>query len=129
MPVWQVALVLNLTLAVGLGLGYAAWVRRVEGLVRVFDAGRLEETVATALLRRHDGTIGGVFCLDILTGETLVIVARAVIMATDCNDCVNPNTTPCSSRRVAFVIRLVSAGLTKLPSDDTAVDTNSIGTE
>src|SRR2546427_3752814 len=28
MPVWQVALVLNLTFAVGLGLGYAGWGRR-----------------------------------------------------------------------------------------------------
>jgi Copper binding periplasmic protein CusF len=42
MPVWQVALVLNLTLAVGLGLGYAAWGRRVEALDREFDAGRAQ---------------------------------------------------------------------------------------
>ena len=29
-PVWQVALVLNLTFAVGLGLGYAGWGRLAE---------------------------------------------------------------------------------------------------
>jgi Copper binding periplasmic protein CusF len=40
MQVWQVALVLNLTLAVGLGLGYAGWGRRVEALGREFDAAR-----------------------------------------------------------------------------------------
>jgi Cu/Ag efflux protein CusF len=34
MPVWQVVLVINLTLAVGLGLGYAGWGRRAEGLER-----------------------------------------------------------------------------------------------
>ena len=38
MPVWQVALVLNLTFAVGLGLGYAGWGRRAEALDREFDA-------------------------------------------------------------------------------------------
>jgi len=42
MPVWQVALVLNLTLAVCLGLGYAAWGRRVEALDREFDAARAQ---------------------------------------------------------------------------------------
>src|SRR2546427_12149692 len=42
MPVWQVALVLNLTLAVGLGLGYAGWGRRVEALDREFDAARAQ---------------------------------------------------------------------------------------
>ena len=42
MPVWQVALVLNLTFVVGLGLGYAAWGRRVEALDREFDAARAQ---------------------------------------------------------------------------------------
>jgi len=42
MPVWQVALVLNLTLAVGLGLGYAGWGRRAEALDREFDAVRAQ---------------------------------------------------------------------------------------
>src|SRR3982750_3840641 len=36
---------------------------------------RLEETVVTALLRKPDGTVGGVFCLNINTGETVVVVA------------------------------------------------------
>ena len=42
MPVWQVALVLNLTFAVGLGLGYAGWGRRVAALDREFDAARAQ---------------------------------------------------------------------------------------
>ena len=42
MPVWQVALVLNLTFAVGLGLGYAGWGRRAEALGREFDAARAQ---------------------------------------------------------------------------------------
>jgi len=40
MPVWQVVLVLNLTFAVGLGLGYAGWGRRAEALDREFEAAR-----------------------------------------------------------------------------------------
>jgi hypothetical protein len=42
MPVWQVALVLNLTFAVGLGLGYAGWGRRAGALEREFDAARAQ---------------------------------------------------------------------------------------
>ena len=42
MAVWQVALVLNLTLAVGLGVGYAGWGRRVEALDREFEAARAQ---------------------------------------------------------------------------------------
>jgi hypothetical protein len=42
MPIWQVALLLNLTLAVGLGLGYAGWGRRAEALDREFDAARAQ---------------------------------------------------------------------------------------
>lgn len=41
MPVWQVMLVVNLTLAVGLGLGYAGWGRRAEGLEQELDAVRV----------------------------------------------------------------------------------------
>jgi hypothetical protein len=40
MPVWQVALILNLVFAVGLGLGYAGWGRRVAALDRDVDAAR-----------------------------------------------------------------------------------------
>ena len=42
MAVWQVALVLNLTLAVGLALGYAAWGRRAEALDREFGDARVQ---------------------------------------------------------------------------------------
>jgi len=40
MPVWQVVLALNLTLAVGLGLGYAGWGRRATALERELDMAR-----------------------------------------------------------------------------------------
>jgi len=42
MPVWQVALALNLTLAVALGLGYAGWGRRAETLDRELDGARAQ---------------------------------------------------------------------------------------
>jgi len=42
MPVWQVVLVLNVTFAVALGLGYAGWGRRAEALDREFDAARAQ---------------------------------------------------------------------------------------
>ena len=42
MPVWQVALLLNLTFAVGLGLGYAGWGRRAEALDREYEAARAQ---------------------------------------------------------------------------------------
>ena len=42
MAVWKVALVLNLTLAVGLGLGYASWGRRTEALDRELNAVRAQ---------------------------------------------------------------------------------------
>lgn len=40
MPLWQVVVVLNLTFAVGLGLGYAGWGRRVDALEREVNADR-----------------------------------------------------------------------------------------
>ena len=42
MAVWKVALFLNLTLAVGLGLGYASWGRRTEALDRELNAVRAQ---------------------------------------------------------------------------------------
>jgi hypothetical protein len=39
---WQVALVLNLTLAVGVGLGYAGWGRKAEALDRELGAARIQ---------------------------------------------------------------------------------------
>ena len=38
MPVWQVAVMLNLAFAVGLGLGYASWGRQAEAVHRDLDA-------------------------------------------------------------------------------------------
>jgi hypothetical protein len=40
MPVWHVALLLNLTLAVGLGLGYVGWGRRADALDRDLERAR-----------------------------------------------------------------------------------------
>jgi hypothetical protein len=44
MPVWQVALAINLALAVALGVGYAGWGRRADALERELTAaqGRAE---------------------------------------------------------------------------------------
>jgi hypothetical protein len=41
-PVWKVALLLNLVLLVGLGLGYAGWGRRAAALERDGDAARAQ---------------------------------------------------------------------------------------
>src|SRR4051795_13745069 len=51
---------------------------------QVIKAGipRLEESAVTALLRRPDGSVCGVFALDIVTGEYQVVLGRAVILAT-----------------------------------------------
>src|SRR6476620_4899405 len=38
----------------------------------------LEETAVTALLLRPDGSVGGVFALDYIYGEYVVVLARAV---------------------------------------------------
>jgi Cu/Ag efflux protein CusF len=40
MAVWQVVVFANLTLAVGLGLGYAGWGRRADALDQQLDASR-----------------------------------------------------------------------------------------
>ncbi len=47
---------------------------------------RLEETAVTALLRRPDGSVGGIFGLNCLTGDYVVVLARAVILATGYSD-------------------------------------------
>lgn len=54
---------------------------------------RLEETVATALLHKRDGSVGGVFCLNYLTGGYTVVVARAVVMATGYSDRLHTRST------------------------------------
>ena len=53
----------------------------------------LEESVATALLHKPDGTVGGVFCLNIVTGEYIVVQARAVILATGYSDRLHKRST------------------------------------
>src|SRR5499427_6220125 len=53
----------------------------------------LEETAATALLRRPDGSVGGVFALDYVTGEYVVVLARAVILATGYSDRLHARST------------------------------------
>ena len=52
-----------------------------------------------------------------------------MISATELSDCVKPSTTPCSSRGVACVIRLVSVGRTMPPIEVTSVASASIGIE
>ncbi|MGH7070408.1 MAG: FAD-binding protein, partial [Acetobacteraceae bacterium] len=47
---------------------------------------RLEETAVTALLQRDDGSVGGVFALDFVSGEYIVVQARAVLLATGYSD-------------------------------------------
>jgi len=54
---------------------------------------RLEETAVTALLRRPDGSVGGVFALDIMRGEYVVVLARAVILATGYSDRLHARST------------------------------------
>ncbi|MGB6351666.1 MAG: FAD-binding protein, partial [Pseudolabrys sp.] len=54
---------------------------------------RLEETVVTALLQHEDGSVGGVFALDYLTGEYVVVRAKAVILATGYSDRLHARST------------------------------------
>ncbi|HEY6023433.1 MAG TPA: FAD-binding protein [Pseudolabrys sp.] len=54
---------------------------------------RLEETVATALLRNADGSVGGVFCLNYMTGEYIAVQARAVVLATGYSDRLHKRST------------------------------------
>src|SRR5712692_5863268 len=56
MPVWQVALVLNLALAIGLGFGYAGWGRRAATLDREFEAARAH---VERLEREREACAGG----------------------------------------------------------------------
>jgi succinate dehydrogenase/fumarate reductase flavoprotein subunit len=54
---------------------------------------RLEETVATALLHNSDGKISGVFCLNYMTGEYVVVEACAVVLATGYSDRLHQRST------------------------------------
>jgi len=62
---------------------------------QVIKAGiqRLEETAVTALLRRPDGSVGGVFALDVMSGEYHVVLGRAVILATGYSDRLHARST------------------------------------
>ena len=62
---------------------------------QIIQAGipRLEETIATALLRNADGEIGGVFCLSLMTGEYIIVEARAVVLATGYSDRLHTRST------------------------------------
>jgi succinate dehydrogenase/fumarate reductase flavoprotein subunit len=53
----------------------------------------LEETAATALLRRPDGSVCGIFAIDYLHGEPVVVLARAVILATGYSDRMHSRST------------------------------------
>jgi succinate dehydrogenase/fumarate reductase flavoprotein subunit len=53
----------------------------------------LEETAVTALLSRPDGSVGGVFALDYIRGEYVVVLARAVILATGYSDRLHARST------------------------------------
>jgi succinate dehydrogenase / fumarate reductase flavoprotein subunit len=54
---------------------------------------RLEETAVTALLRKGDGSVGGVFGLDVMTGDYVAVLARAVILATGYSDRLHARST------------------------------------
>jgi hypothetical protein len=56
MPVWQVALVLNLAVAVALGVGYASWGRRAEALDRELETVRAQ---TERLERQQQACVGG----------------------------------------------------------------------
>lgn len=53
----------------------------------------LEETAVTALLIREDGSIGGLFGLDVVSGEYIAVLARAVILATGYSDRLHARST------------------------------------
>ena len=59
--------------------------------VRVFRSWRI--LAATALLRNDDGSIGGVFCLNYMTGEYVAVQARAVVLATGYSDRLHQRST------------------------------------
>ena len=62
---------------------------------QVIKAGirRLEETIVTSLLRREDGSVCGVFTVNCLTGEYVVVLARAVVLATGYSDRLHKRST------------------------------------
>lgn len=57
------------------------------------DIETIEETVVTALLRNADGSVAGVFGLQVLTGEYVVVLAQATILATGYSDRLHSRST------------------------------------
>ncbi len=53
----------------------------------------IEEVVVTTLLRNADGSVAGVFGLAVLSGEYVVILARATILATGYSDRLHARST------------------------------------
>src|SRR5579872_1480915 len=53
----------------------------------------IEETVVTALLHNADGSIAGVFGLQVLSGEYVVVLAQATILATGYSDRLHARST------------------------------------
>ena len=53
----------------------------------------LRKRAVTALLRRADGSVCGVFALDYMRGEYVVVLARAVILATGYSDRLHARST------------------------------------
>jgi succinate dehydrogenase/fumarate reductase flavoprotein subunit len=53
----------------------------------------LEECTATALLRRADGSVNGVFAVDHISGEFIAVLARAVVLATGYSDRLHARST------------------------------------
>src|SRR5919205_1159274 len=72
------------------GMGREGLLSRAGGGRSLLPPGRRrpgrEETAVTALLRRPDGSVGGIFGLNCLTGDYVVVLARAVILATGYSD-------------------------------------------
>jgi len=53
----------------------------------------IEETIVTALLHNADGSVAGVFGLQVLTGEYVVVLAQATILATGYSDRLHARST------------------------------------
>jgi succinate dehydrogenase / fumarate reductase flavoprotein subunit len=62
---------------------------------QVMKAGiqKIEETAVTSLLRRHDGSVCGVFAIDGMSGEHIALLGRAVILATGYADRLHKRST------------------------------------
>src|SRR5437764_14495680 len=75
---------------------------------------RMEETLATSLLHNPDGSVGGVFCLNYITGEYTAVMARAVILATGYSDRLHTRSTGTREMTADGVVLGWRAGATVL---------------